>query len=64
MHTVRLSFRTKIPVLAYEKIPLSLSSFYIGNPNICKHKKIQKKIKKMAHVIARQGKKITKKNKK
>ena len=29
--------------LAYEKIPLSLSSFYIGNPNICKHK-IQKKI--------------------
>ena len=32
--------------LAYEKIPLSLSSFYIGNPNICKHKKIQKKLKK------------------
>ena len=25
--------------LAYERIPLSLSSFYIGNPNICKHKK-------------------------
>ena len=25
--------------LAYAKIPLSLSSFYIGNPNICKHKK-------------------------
>ena len=32
--------------LAYEKIPLSLSSFYIGNPNICKYKKIQKKSKK------------------
>ena len=31
--------------LAYEKIPLSLPSFYIGNPNICKHKKIQKKLK-------------------
>ena len=31
--------------LAYEKIPLSLSSFYIGNPNICKYKKIQKKSK-------------------
>ena len=23
----------------WEKIPLSLSSFYIGNPKICKHKK-------------------------
>ena len=28
--------------LACKKIPLSLSSFYIGNPNICKHKNIQK----------------------
>ena len=26
-----------------EKIPLSLSSFYIGNPKICKHKKKYKK---------------------
>ena len=26
-------------------IPLSLSSFYIGNPNICKHTKIQKNYK-------------------
>ena len=25
--------------MAYEKIPLSLSSFHIGNPKICKHKK-------------------------
>ena len=41
--------------LACKKIPLSLSSFYIGNPNICKHKNI--KIKKMAHVITRPGKK-------
>ena len=40
--------------MAYERIPLSLSSFYIGNPNICKHKK-------KAHVVAKQGKKITKK---
>ena len=40
------------------------SSFYIGNPKICKHKKNTKKIKKMAHVNTKQGKKITKKNNK
>ena len=27
--------------LAYERIPLSLPPFYIGNPKICKHKKIK-----------------------
>ena len=43
--------------LAYEKIPLSLSSFYIGIPKICKHKKIQKTQN------TKQGKKITKSNK-
>ena len=47
--------------LAYEKIPLSLSSFYIGNPNICKHKKIQKKIKKWPMSSQDRAKKITKK---
>ena len=41
--------------LAYGNFPLSPSSFYIGNPNICKHKKNTQK--KMAHVIAKQGKK-------
>ena len=47
--------------LAYEKIPLSLSSFYIGNPNICKHKKIQKKIKKWPMSSHRTGLKKKKK---
>ena len=49
--------------LAYEKIPLSLSSFYIGNPNICKHKKIQKKIKKWPMSSQDRAKKKKKKKK-
>ena len=59
MHTVRLSFRTKIPVagLWEDSSFLEWYSFYIGNPNICKHKKIQKILKKWPMSSHRTGQK-------
>ena len=63
MHTV-YPFGQRSLWLAYEKIPLSLSSFYIGNPNICKHKKIQNKIKKWPMSLQNRAKKHTKKQNK
>ena len=50
--------------LTYEKIPLSLSSFYIGNPNICKHKKKYKKKLKNGPCQHKTWQKNNKKNKK
>ena len=56
------SFGQRSLWLAYEKIPLSLSSFYIGNPKICKHKKkYKKKWKKWPMSTQNMAKKTTKK---
>ena len=51
--------------MAYEKIPLSLSSFYIGNPKICKHKKnTNKKNGTCQHKSWQKNNKKTQQNKK